>query len=129
MVGLGSISYQLRDVAETLRDEGMKVGVLGVKLYRPFPDKTMAEALRGASGVIVFEKALSYGYEGALYSDIKSALFEHAQGGRKRTFVKGYIAGIGGREIKTAELSDTLRAAMRGEQENGPNWIGIKIEE
>jgi len=129
MVGLGSISYQLRDVAETLRDEGMKVGVLGVKLYRPFPDKTVAEALRGASGVIVFEKALSYGYEGALCSDIKSALFEHAQGGRKRTFVKGYIAGIGGREIKTAELSDTLRSAMRGEQENGPNWIGIKIEE
>jgi pyruvate/2-oxoacid:ferredoxin oxidoreductase alpha subunit len=128
-IGLGSISYQLRDVVETLRDEGMKVGVLGVRLYRPFPDKTVAEALSGTNGVIVFEKALSYGYEGALCSDIKSALFEHAQGGRKKTFVKGYIAGIGGREIKTAELSDTLRAAMRGEQEKGPNWIGIKIEE
>ena len=44
----------------------MKVGVLGVRLYRPFPDEAIAEALKDATGVIVIEKALSYGYEGAL---------------------------------------------------------------
>ena len=77
VVGLGSLTYQLRDVVETLRAEGHRIGVLGVRLYRPFPDAAIAAALQGARGVFVMEKALSYGYEGALCSDLKSALYDH----------------------------------------------------
>ena len=53
--------------------------MLGVRLYRPFPDEAVAAgAERHARGVIVIEKALSYGYEGALCSDLKAALYDHA---------------------------------------------------
>ncbi len=131
-VGLGSLAYQLRDVVETLRGEELKVGVLGVRLYRPFPDEALAEALRRARGVFVIEKALSYGYEGALCSDLKSALYERLQSegrgdGVGAPFVKGMIAGIGGRDIRTADLTDTLRAGIAGTLEEGPSWIGIKL--
>ena len=98
-VGLGSITYQLRDVVEDLRTTGLKVGVLGVRLYRPFPDAAIAKNLQHAAGVIVFEKALSYGYEGALCSDLKAALYEHLHLSGKAPWVKNYIAGIGGRGI------------------------------
>ena len=125
--GLGSLTYQLRDVVEQLRAEGLKVGILGVRLYRPFPDAAVADALRGATGVIVFEKALSYGYEGALCSDLKAALYEHLQDGTKRPWVRNFIAGIGGREIKTAELTETLRGAITGTRSAETNWLGIKI--
>ena len=114
VVGLGSLTYQLRDVVETLRDEGHKIGVLGVRLYRPFPDEAVAAALQGARGVFVIEKALSYGYEGALCSDLKSALYDHIPDKSRAPFVKGLIAGIGGREIRTADLTDTLRAGIAG---------------
>jgi pyruvate ferredoxin oxidoreductase alpha subunit len=133
VVGMGSLTYQLRDVVETLRGEGIKVGVLGVRLYRPFPDRAIAEALRDALGVIVIEKALSYGYEGALCSDVKAALFErlgdaaHGSANSRIPPVKGLIAGIGGREIRTADLTDTLRAHIAGTLEEGPGWIGIKL--
>ncbi|NLV71505.1 MAG: pyruvate ferredoxin oxidoreductase [Actinobacteria bacterium] len=121
VVGLGSLTYQLHDVVDTLRAEGFKIGVLGVRLYRPFPSEALAEALTGVQEVIVIEKALSYGYEGALCSDLKAALC-----GRQPT-VTGMIAGIGGREIRTADLTDTLRAHVRGAPDEDPGWIGIRL--
>ncbi len=126
VVAMGSLAYQLRDVAETLRAEGHKVGVLGVRLYRPFPDAAGAAALQGARGVFVMEKALSYGYEGALCSDLKSALYGHIADKSRAPFVKGLIAGIGGREIKTADLTDSLRSGIAGSIPE-PNWIGIQL--
>ncbi len=127
VVGLGSLTYQLHDVVDSLRDEGLNIGVLGVRLYRPFPDQALADALRHARGVIVIEKALSYGYEGALCSDLKAALYEHIEDKNRAPIVKGLIAGIGGREIRTPDLTATLRAYIAGTLEEGPNWIGLKL--
>ena len=127
VVGLGSLTYQLRDVVETLRSEGHKIGVLGVRLYRPFPDEAVAQALRHARGVFVIEKALSYGYEGALCSDLKAALYEHIEDKSRAPFVKGLVAGIGGREIRTPDLTDTLRAGLAGTLAEHPDWIGIQL--
>ncbi len=129
VVAMGSITYQLRDVVETLRTEGISIGVLGVRLYRPFPDEALATALSGARQVIVIEKAVSYGYEGALCSDIKAALYGRAartdDGGPPA--VRGLVAGIGGRDIRTADLADTLRAAIDGSLTAEPGWIGLKL--
>jgi pyruvate/2-oxoacid:ferredoxin oxidoreductase alpha subunit len=127
VVAMGSLTYQLRDVIDTLRAEGFKIGVLGVRLYRPFPDTALAAALRGARQVFVIEKALSYGFKGALSSDIKAALYQdlHHQGAVPD--VRGLIAGIGGRDIRTADLTDTLRTAINGKLPGGPVWIGCKL--
>ncbi len=127
VVGLGSLTYQLRDVAETLRGEGLKLGVLGVRLYRPFPDQALAAALQHTRQVIVIEKALSYGYEGALCSDLKAALYEHTRDGGRVPPVKGMIAGIGGREVTTPDLTAALRGVITGTLEEGPGWIGMKL--
>jgi pyruvate/2-oxoacid:ferredoxin oxidoreductase alpha subunit len=127
VVGLGSLTYQLHDVVDTLRGEGAKVGVLGVRLYRPFPDEALVEAVRQARGVIVIEKALSYGYEGALCSDVKAALYDRASADGGTPFVKGIIAGIGGREMRTPDLAATVRAAVAGAPQPDPNWIGLKL--
>jgi pyruvate ferredoxin oxidoreductase alpha subunit len=126
-VGLGSMTYQLRVAVDTLRKEGIKVGVMGVRFYRPFPDEAIARALKGKKGVIVYEKALSYGYEGALVSDLKSALYEHLAGTGKLPVVQNFVAGIGGRDIKTDDLIQTLRAATQGRVSIQPVWIGLKL--
>ena len=123
---MGSLTYQLRDVVDALRTEGHKVGVLGVRLYRPFPDAAIAAALQGARGVFVMEKALSYGYEGALCSDLKSALYDHLPDKSRAPFVKGLVAGIGGREIRTADLTDALRSGIAGAVPQ-PKWIAIQL--
>lgn len=126
-VGLGSLTYQLRVSVDALRQEGIKVGVMGVRFYRPFPDATIANALKGKKGVIVFEKALSYGYEGALTSDLKSALYDHLAGTGALPMVQNFIVGIGGRDIRTEELTQNLRAATQSRIAKEPVWIGLKL--
>ena len=124
-VSMGSLSYQFRDVIDLLRKEGIKVGSAGIRLYRPFPEKIVSDTLGNAKGIIVFEKAISYGFNGPLYSDIKSALYNN----KNRPFAHNYILGLGGREIKTSDLCDTLRKScmedMSGRKE--PEWISLKI--
>jgi pyruvate ferredoxin oxidoreductase alpha subunit len=126
-VGLGSLTYQLRVSVDTLRKEGIKVGVMGVRFYRPFPDEAIANALKGKKGIIVFEKALSYGYEGALVSDLKSALYEHLVGTGALPVVQNFILGIGGRDIRTDDLTQALRAAVKGKVAKESVWLGLKL--
>jgi len=124
-VSMGSLSYHLRDVIDQLRDDAIKVGVIGIHLYRPFPDEAVIKALEGADGIIVFEKAISYGHQGPLCSDIKSAIYNC----KNRPFVHNFILGLGGREIKTQDLYNALKNSCTGDpsRDKEPGWIGLKI--
>lgn len=126
-VAVGSLSYQLRDVIDIMREDGIAIGVMGVHMYRPFPDQAIASALAGKECVIVFEKALSYGNQGPLYSDIKSALYRMDD----RPMLHNYILGLGGREIRTQQLLDALAesCARPAAIEDTPRWIGLKLQE
>ncbi|MFP4533260.1 MAG: pyruvate ferredoxin oxidoreductase [Desulfobacterales bacterium] len=124
-VCMGSLSYQLRDVVDVLREDGLNIGVCGLRVHRPFPDAAVREAFGAARGIIVMEKALSYGYEGALYTDIKAALY-HSD---NRPFIHNYILGLGGREIQTQQLKAALHQSCTEKiaPEDMPQWIGLKM--
>ena len=124
-VCIGSLSYQFRDVIDSMRDGGMNIGVMGVQMYRPFPEQAIVNALAGKKCAIVFEKALSYGNQGPLFADIKAALYTCIN----KPAVKNYILGLGGREIKTQDLIDALRETCAAPDiiEDTPSWIGLKI--
>ncbi|MBN2061817.1 MAG: pyruvate ferredoxin oxidoreductase [Deltaproteobacteria bacterium] len=124
-VGMGSISYHLRDVVDSLREEGINAGVLSVNLYRPFPGDAIISSLKKAERIIVFEKAISYGNKGMLYADIRSALYDC----QERPMVNNFIVGIGGREIKTRDLYNTMKDSWvkRRATSDTPEWIGLKL--
>ena len=130
VVAMGSLANQLRDVIDQLRAaDNLKVGVLALQIYRPFPTAQLAAALQGAKGVMVFEKGLSYGNQGALYADLKSALYPYPA----RPQLHNFILGLGGREIRTADLSQTLKTACLQpaqslpEQTDTPHWMGLQL--
>ncbi len=122
-VALGSMANQIKDVVNRLREEGRKVGLLALSLYRPFPSAYLATALAGRKGVIVFEKALSFGHSGALCADLQAALYPCGC----RPLVSNYILGLGGRSYKSADFYDAIQAAMTREPASTemPAWIGL----
>jgi len=122
-VGLGSMANQIIDVVGRLRDEGLKVGLLAPSLYRPFPSELLAAELSGRKGVVVFEKALSFGHSGALYADLQAALYPCAS----RPVMWNYILGLGGRSYQSTDFYDAIRDCVEG---GGPRfdtlgWIGL----
>jgi pyruvate/2-oxoacid:ferredoxin oxidoreductase alpha subunit len=108
LTGMGSIATEATMAADLLREGGIRAGVVGIRVYRPFPKEEVREALRNVPAIVVFEKNISYGYEGALCADIKAALY----GIGIQTPVHNYIAGLGGRDVKAAELAEATRSSL-----------------
>jgi len=122
-VALGSMSNQIKDAVDELREEGIRAGLLALALYRPFPSEFIASELSGRKGVVVFEKALSPGNTGAVFGDIRATLYDCSS----RPFLRNYILGLGGRTYKTSDFTGAMRESVElgSEPCNEPNWIGL----
>ncbi|MHB8090080.1 MAG: transketolase C-terminal domain-containing protein [Syntrophales bacterium] len=108
IVGMGSLASEATAAADLLREEGIRAGVVGIRAYRPFPRIEARAVLKKAPAIVIFEKNVSYGYEGALSADLKAALY----GTGIDAPVHNYIAGLGGRDVKAAELAEAVRASL-----------------
>jgi pyruvate ferredoxin oxidoreductase alpha subunit len=112
VVALGSVLGTIKDAADEARDEGLKVGVLGVTTFRPFPAHAVREALAEASRLVVIERALAPGSGGIVTSDVRTALA--TAGGPEISTV---VAGLGGRAVTRKSLRRMLVSAASGELE------------
>jgi pyruvate/2-oxoacid:ferredoxin oxidoreductase alpha subunit len=108
IAAMGSIATEATTAADLLREQGIRAGVVGIRVYRPFPREEVREAFRTIPAICVFEKDISYGYEGALSADIKAALY----GTGIAAPIHNFIAGLGGRDVKAHELAEAVRAAL-----------------
>ncbi len=108
IVAMGSLAMEATVAAKMLREEGNKIGVLGLRAFRPFPKAAIVKALGKARLVAVFDKNISYGSEGATCSEIKSALY----GSKTEAVIRNFIVGLGGRDVKARELADAVRSAL-----------------
>lgn len=97
IVVIGSTAGNCRHVARQLRAEGVKAGVLKIRVFRPFPATELAEALRGVKAVAVLDRAESFGAEGGpLFLEVRSALYD----AENRPALINYIYGLGGADVK-----------------------------
>jgi pyruvate/2-oxoacid:ferredoxin oxidoreductase alpha subunit len=108
IVAMGSLAMEAKVTMGMLREDGLKVGVLGLRIFRPFPKAALVKALEKARLIVVFDKNISYGSEGATCSEIKSALY----GSQIKAAVRNLIVGLGGRDIKARELADAVKNSL-----------------
>lgn len=101
VVAIGSVFGTLQLTVDKLREEGIKVGVIGIRLFRPFPKKEVTEALKGVKAVAVLDRSSPAGSCGALYQEIASVVLEDG----KATPVLNYIYGLGGRDTTIEHLT------------------------
>ena len=124
IVAMGSLAMEAIVAADMLREEGHKAGVLGLRVFRPFPKSDVVKALSKARLVVVFDKNISYGSEGATCSEIKSALY----GSGVNAVIRNFIVGLGGRDVKARELADAVAKSLPSLKEGilnreYPDWI------
>ena len=126
LIAAGSLGMDLTLAVDELRSEGVAAGVLGIRAYRPFPAEHLCGKLIGRSLAIVFDKALSYGYEGPICSDLRALLFDRADAPR----VFGTVTGLGGRDVTAAQLAGQARAAIAdakaGVLQRPTTWINLQ---
>jgi len=124
IVAMGSLAMEAIVAAGMLREAGHKVGVLGLRVFRPFPKADVAKALKKSRLVVIFDKNISYGLEGATCSEIKSALY----GSSVRAVIRNFIVGLGGRDVKAREMVDAVNKSLLSVKEGDlnaeyPEWI------
>jgi pyruvate ferredoxin oxidoreductase alpha subunit len=106
VIALGSVLGTIKDTVDDLRAEGIKVGVLGITSYRPFPISAIRDATANAKRIVVIEKCFAVGIGGIVSRDVRSAVRNRPQP------VLTVVAGLGGRAITKASVHQLLLQAI-----------------
>jgi pyruvate ferredoxin oxidoreductase alpha subunit len=112
LITIGSVAGTARPLMEE-----MGVGLIKIKSYRPFPAEGLRKICRGLDSVGVIEKDISMGANGALYDDVRSALYEL----KERPAIAGFLAGIGGKDITPDDIKSIMKKIR--EKKSGVEWL------
>ena len=124
VVVMGSAAGTARAAVNELRDSGLKVGLLKIRSYRPFPVEEIREMLKDVGVVAVMDRALSFGNMGGpVFTDIRSSIYSN--GG---PVVVDYIYGLGGRDITVNDVKNIARDAsvLKEEPEVPVKYYGVR---
>lgn len=127
MLIMGSAAGTAKEAVDHLREQGKKVGVLKLRVFRPFPAEEIAEVLKGCKAVAIMDRCESYnGNGGPLGSEVTAGLF------RNKVMIDtvNYIYGLAGRDFTVQEVYDIF-ADLEDHIENGTKleqfkYIGLR---
>ncbi len=106
---MGSFSETAMTAIDKLRDEGQNVGLIRLRLWRPFPFEELRRAVKNAETLIVLDRALSTGGPGGpVCSEIRSALYDT----NPRPKIVSFVGGMGGRDITVANFETIIKNGM-----------------
>jgi len=112
VIAANSTAGTIKVVVDKLRDEGLKVGLLKPRLFRPFPAKELAQALSHLKAVAVMDRSVSFGAmnnAGPLFLELVAALTLHGV----QVPMADYVYGLGGRDILPSEIERVYREALK----------------
>jgi pyruvate ferredoxin oxidoreductase alpha subunit len=108
VVALGSVLGTIKDTVDEMREQGVKIGVLGITCFRPWPAATVRSALAGAKRIVVLEKSLAVGMGGIVSNNVTSSFAGSPD------LVHTVVAGLGGRAITRSSLHRVFAQAVSG---------------
>ena len=129
VVCMNSTAGTTKAVVDKLRDQGVKAGLLKIRVYRPFPGEEVAKALSNVKAVAVLDKSDSLNAAGgALFEDVVSGMYVNGNNVKALS----YVYGIGGRDTTAKEIkqvyTDLQEVADSGKVENPYRYLGLRKE-
>lgn len=127
IVILNSSAGTAKEVVDKLRDEGVKAGLVKIRVFRPFPAEEIAKALSGLKALAVMDKADSFSAAGGpVFTEVRSALYDV----NKDVNAISYIYGLGGRDVTTDDIEkvyrDLIDVANTGKVNETYNYVGVR---
>ncbi len=107
VVAMGSVCGTIKDTIDEMREEGIRIGLVTIVSYRPFPVDALRNALAGARDVVVVEKSIAVGVGGPLANNVDMSLRNLPRAPR----LHSAVAGLGGRPITRSSLDRLFRQA------------------
>jgi pyruvate ferredoxin oxidoreductase alpha subunit len=125
LVTSGTITSTARVAVDRRRDDGEKVGLVKVKMFRPFPTEMLRKVLRSAARVAVLDRNISPGHGGIFAEEIRSALYDVPLDDRPTLY--GYILGLGGRDVTPATIDEIIDRTWAVDSPPREDlWVGVK---
>ena len=121
IVTMNSTSGTTKTVIDRLRKGGKKVGLLKIRLFRPFPYEEVMEALKDIKTIAVLDRAASFGSHAPLYSEIRNSLYDL----KKRPNLHSCVFGLGGRNIYETDIEDVFTKLLNEDLEE-ISYIGLR---
>ena len=128
VVCMNSTAGTTKTVVDELRNQGVKAGMVKVRMFRPFPTEEIADALGHAKAIAVMDKADSLnGAGGALFEDVTSAMYVN----KKQVPAVSYVYGIGGRDVTSKDIHEVYsylqEVANTGKIDNPYRYVGLRV--
>jgi len=121
LITSGTTTSTARQAVDELRDEGRKVGLIKIRVLRPFPKGHLLQALEGAKKVAVIDRNIGLGAGGIFAQEVKATLYNHI-----KVPVFGFIAGLGGRDITPQTIREIIDYTETHDEPEDLIWIGVK---
>jgi pyruvate ferredoxin oxidoreductase alpha subunit len=123
LVTSGSVAGTARVAVDSLREKGRKVGLVKIRLFRPFPKDELLGAVREAEKVAVLDRSLSLGIGGIFAQEVRASFCNE----KKRPPIFSYITGLGGRDVTMQMLNDVFYQTYQlSEPPEQSVWIGMR---
>ena len=117
----GSVTGTAREAVDRLRDRGIPVGLLRVRVLRPFPTEEVRRAVSGVETLLVLDRAVSYGQGGTLAQELKSALYGH----HRMPHIFSGVMGLGGAPVSREMIEETILMAWEKKLDSCRSlWFG-----
>ena len=110
LVTTGSVTGTVRTTVDNMREEGKKVGVVKLRMLRPFPVDQLMEKIGNAKAIGVLDKNISFGYEGSVFTNVNSALKRN----NSQIVTSNFIAGLGGKDITKENIEEMFHSLING---------------
>lgn len=119
-ISSGTISTTLRDVIDERRARGEKVGMVRIKLFRPFPTSEVRELCAGARKIGVLDRNYSAGTGGIFWQEVRAGLQGESQG-----MIQGYLVGVGGADVIPDTVDEVVQDLLDRDKVAEPVWKGV----
>jgi pyruvate ferredoxin oxidoreductase alpha subunit len=124
LMTVGTVTGTAREVVDSYREQGKKVGLIKLRFLRPYPKEELRKAVPKFKAFGVYDRAVAFGVSGPQFIEARNALYG------LNTPVVNFIAGLGGRDVTTKDIEKMFDAlldvARTGKAKKEVVWIGTR---